>query len=151
METRKGILWGMLVFACEGGARMVWPLPPMPSLWKTDRALTPGIRAGRTAKAMNTTKAHLVDFIHQNTGLPTLEIYETVTQLFYALAESLKDGRKIEIRGFGTFIPVTRKAKSGARNPRTGELCGTLPAYRSAKFRLALGLRAVMNKQAETK
>jgi len=98
---------------------------------------------------VNTTKAHLVDSIHQNTGLPTLEIYETVTQLFQALADSLKDGRKIEIRGFGAFIPVTRAAKSGARNPRTGELCGTLPAHRTAKFRLSLGLRAELNKKAE--
>ncbi|MBI5559807.1 MAG: integration host factor subunit beta [Deltaproteobacteria bacterium] len=43
-----------------------------------------------------------------------------VSTLFESIAESLKKGEKIEIRGFGSFKVKKRNARSG-RNPKSGE------------------------------
>ncbi len=42
-----------------------------------------------------------------------------VNEVFEGLAESLRRGERIEIRGFGSFVVRHRQARSG-RNPRTG-------------------------------
>lgn len=42
-----------------------------------------------------------------------------VNEIFEGLAESLRDGERIEIRGFGSFVVRHRQARTG-RNPRTG-------------------------------
>ncbi len=43
-----------------------------------------------------------------------------VNTLFRDMAEALRRGDKIEIRGLGSFKPVLRGARIG-RNPKTGE------------------------------
>lgn len=42
-----------------------------------------------------------------------------VNEIFEGLAESLRSGERIEIRGFGSFVVRHRQARTG-RNPRTG-------------------------------
>jgi integration host factor subunit beta len=42
-----------------------------------------------------------------------------VNEVFEGLAESLRRGERIEIRGFGSFVVRHRQARTG-RNPRTG-------------------------------
>lgn len=42
-----------------------------------------------------------------------------VNEIFESLAESLRKGERIEIRGFGSFVVRHRQARTG-RNPRTG-------------------------------
>lgn len=49
------------------------------------------------------------------------------------IAEHLNEGRKVELRNFGTFYPKTRKARP-ARNPRTGAVVW-LPVRRVALWR----------------
>ncbi|EDP76136.1 HU family DNA-binding protein [Hydrogenivirga sp. 128-5-R1-1] len=48
------------------------------------------------------------------------EIYQIVSEVFEIIEETLKNGEKVQISGFGTFLVKTRKGKIG-RNPRTGE------------------------------
>ena len=48
------------------------------------------------------------------------EIYQIVSEIFEMIEETLKQGEKVQISGFGTFIVKDRKGKVG-RNPRTGE------------------------------
>jgi len=94
---------------------------------------------------VNTTKQHLIDAIRHRTGIPTLQIYETVTQLLQVIGEKLAKGQKIELRRFGTFAPVTRKARNGVRNPSNGAPCPQLPERRVAVFRPASGLKQAVD------
>jgi len=48
------------------------------------------------------------------------EVYEIVSEIFHIIEETLQNGEKVQISGFGTFLVKTRKGKVG-RNPRTGE------------------------------
>ena len=64
-----------------------------------------------------------------------------VVQLFMAcVAEALRNGDKVELRGFGSFRTRNRKARRG-RNPRTGEVV-QVPAKRVPIFRVGQELRA---------
>ncbi|NTU54194.1 MAG: integration host factor subunit beta [Chlorobiaceae bacterium] len=67
-----------------------------------------------------TTKADLVNVIAQQTGLTKNETESVVDCLFESIIDSLKAGKRIEIRGFGSFN-IRYKNLRQARNPRTGE------------------------------
>lgn len=51
--------------------------------------------------------------------LSKTEIEVIVDTLFHKMTDALKKGKRIEIRGFGTFEVRERKAREG-RNPKTG-------------------------------
>jgi len=67
-----------------------------------------------------TTKADLVNTISHRTGLTKHETEAVVDCLFDSIIDSLKEGKRIEIRGFGSFN-IRYKNQRMARNPRTGE------------------------------
>lgn len=69
---------------------------------------------------MNVTKADIVDKIANETGLTKLETKAVVDGLLLSIIESLADGKRIELRGFGVFSVKSRKPRM-ARNPRTGD------------------------------
>ncbi|MDE0206891.1 MAG: integration host factor subunit beta [Candidatus Tectomicrobia bacterium] len=56
------------------------------------------------------------------------------------LGEALRNGDKVELRSFGSFIARSRRAQRG-RNPRTGEVV-QVPARRVPIFRVGQELRA---------
>ncbi|MCL2609830.1 MAG: HU family DNA-binding protein [Treponema sp.] len=67
------------------------------------------------------TKADMVGALYEQTGISRKEI-ATILDLFVRqVKSSLIDGQVIELRGFGTFEVKIRKARTGARNPKTGE------------------------------
>jgi DNA-binding protein HU-beta len=66
------------------------------------------------------TKADIVDNIAAATGLTKVETEAVVDGFLATVSQALKDGRNIEIRGFGSFKVKKRKPRV-ARNPRTGE------------------------------
>lgn len=66
------------------------------------------------------TKADIVDVIASATGLTKVETEAVVDGFISTVITTLKDGRNIEIRGFGSFKVKKRKGRI-ARNPRTGE------------------------------
>ena len=60
--------------------------------------------------------------ITKNSKLNRSEI-DTVIEIFSNnIIKALKNGRKIELRGFGTFFVKKIKENYSARNPKTGEL-----------------------------
>ena len=69
---------------------------------------------------MNVTKADIVDKIATQTGLTKFETKAVVDGFLLSIIESLADGKRIELRGFGVFSVKSRKPRM-ARNPRTGE------------------------------
>jgi integration host factor beta subunit len=44
-----------------------------------------------------------------------------VNAVFDSMTEALRQGERIEIRGFGSFVVKSRRAREG-RNPKTGEI-----------------------------
>ncbi len=66
------------------------------------------------------TKADIVDKVALGTGLTKLETEAIIEGFFKTVIEALREGRGIEIRGFGTY-KVKKKRARQARNPKTGE------------------------------
>jgi len=66
------------------------------------------------------TKADIVDKVAEGTGLTKLETEAIIEGFFKTVIEALKEGKGIEIRGFGTY-KVKKKNSRNARNPKTGE------------------------------
>jgi nucleoid DNA-binding protein len=66
------------------------------------------------------TKADIVDIIASATGLTKVETEAVVDGFISTVIQAMKDGKNIEIRGFGSFKVKKRKGRV-ARNPRTGE------------------------------
>jgi DNA-binding protein HU-beta len=66
------------------------------------------------------TKADIVDTIATATGLTKVETEAVVDGFISTVINALKEGKNIEIRGFGSFKVKKRKGRV-ARNPRTGE------------------------------
>lgn len=56
----------------------------------------------------------------ENPHLLQKDVENIVTTIFGDIAKALKEGDRIELRGFGTFMTKIRKPRAG-RNPKTGE------------------------------
>ena len=66
-------------------------------------------------------KKQLVDLISSKQDqLSHKDIELSVKAIFKSMSESLKNGNRIEIRGFGSFALRFRKSRTG-RNPKSGE------------------------------
>ena len=68
-----------------------------------------------------------------------------VTEIIDAVARALMTGRRVEIRGFGSFSLNYRPARM-ARNPKTGEQVA-VPGKHVPHFKAGKGLRAVVIKR----
>jgi len=66
------------------------------------------------------TKADIVEKVAEGTGLTKLETEAIVEGFLNTVIQALRDGKGIEIRGFGSY-KVKKKNARYARNPRTGE------------------------------
>ena len=55
-----------------------------------------------------------------NPHLYTRDLERVVNSIFNEITQSLADGRRVELRGFGAFSTSRRSQRRG-RNPRTGE------------------------------
>ncbi|MBN1637646.1 MAG: integration host factor subunit beta [Ignavibacteriales bacterium] len=66
------------------------------------------------------TKADIVEKVAEGTGLTKLETEAIIEGFLNTLVKSLREGNRIEIRGFGSF-KIKEKSERYARNPRTGE------------------------------
>ncbi len=64
------------------------------------------------------------------------EVEAIVLTVFDEISNTLENGGRVELRGFGAFFVKDRDARKG-RNPRTGETVDVpqrkVPAFRSSK------------------
>ena len=95
-----------------------------------------------------TTKKDLALRVSQETGCKKNMASKMVDTIFEAMRESLIDGRRIEIRGFGVFQVKKTRPKPAARNPRTGEII-YVPARRKTHFRPGKLLKEELHKPIE--
>jgi nucleoid DNA-binding protein len=94
----------------------------------------------------NVTKKDIVDAIAERTGLTQVDTKVIVECFLDSIGKSLREGKNIEIRGFGRFKVKEKKARI-ARNPRTGDMvkieAGFKPIFEASKE-----LKAVLNSRS---
>ena len=91
------------------------------------------------------TKADLIDSIAARAAITRVRAEAIVDTIFDSMVESLKQNRRIEIRGFGTFEIRAYGAYKG-RNPRTGEVINVLEK-RLPFFRVGKELKVQINEK----
>lgn len=85
-------------------------------------------------KVSTMTKKDLALVVSEETEVNKSLSSKMVDALFKAMRETLIEGNRIEIRGFGVFEVKGTKPKPAARNPRTGEIV-YVPARRKTRFK----------------
>ncbi|MEP6925965.1 MAG: HU family DNA-binding protein [Pyrinomonadaceae bacterium] len=78
-------------------------------------------------------KLDIVNRLSNETGVPKQKAEQVVESLFNAMKDSLANGQRIELRGFGVFTVKPRKRGIG-RNPRTGEEVA-IPLGKTIRFK----------------
>lgn len=68
----------------------------------------------------NTTKFEIVEAISKSTKITRQDTKLVVDGVFDQIVKALEKGNRVELRGFGVFIPRKREARI-ARNPKSGE------------------------------
>lgn len=80
---------------------------------------------------MTTTKRELVEQVSGRLNLKKEDVFPIIDQAFVTMRQSLVDGDRIEIRGFGVFEVKETKARTSARNPRTSDLVYVPPGKKT--------------------
>lgn len=89
------------------------------------------------------TKADIVEKIYEKIGFSKKESAELVDKVFDIIKETLEEGEKIKIAGFGNFV-VKEKADRRGRNPQTGEEI-TISARKILTFKPSQVLKSTLN------
>jgi DNA-binding protein HU-beta len=88
-------------------------------------------------------KADLINSISEKTGLTKTKSNEMIDAFLSSVTESLSNGEKVTLVGFGTFTTSQRDARKG-RNPKTGEVID-IPAKTVARFKAGSDLTKSVN------
>jgi DNA-binding protein HU-beta len=78
-------------------------------------------------------KNDVISIIAEKTGQSKKDIGEMIDVLLNVVTENIKNGKKVNFTGFGSFQVKKRKGREG-RNPRTGEKI-KIPAVNVPKFK----------------
>ena len=90
------------------------------------------------------TKSELIlKITSKNSYLYHKDVYKIIDTLFNCVTKALKDGDRIELRGFGTFTTKMRNARIG-RNPKTGEPVA-IPQKKMPFFKMGKSMKERIN------
>lgn len=81
-----------------------------------------------------TTKRELVMTIANETGLTQIEVKEVIQRSLDCIINTVAQGKTVELRNFGIFKPVKRKARIG-RNPNNPSVEVKIPEKWIADFK----------------
>ena len=92
-------------------------------------------------------KAQLCELISEKLKLSKKQVDEIIETIFNTFISELKNGNKINIVGFGSFISKNRHARRGVdpRNPKTPI---NVPETKVTKFKAGKKLKDVLNGRA---
>lgn len=91
------------------------------------------------------TKADLIEEVSRVVEFTRKESEVIVEAIFDSVVKSLREGDKIEIRGFGSFRTRQRMSRIG-RNPKTGARVD-VPAKRIPYFKPSKELKDLVNQE----
>lgn len=81
-------------------------------------------------------KQELIDIVAANTDTNKKTVNAIITSVLEVITDTVADGDKVMLVGFGTFEPRDRSAREG-RNPSTGEPmtipAATVPVFSAGK------------------
>ncbi|GGC87283.1 DNA-binding protein HU-beta [Thalassobacillus cyri] len=81
-------------------------------------------------------KTDLINTVSEKADLSKKDATKAVDSVFESIMDSLKDGDKVQLIGFGNFEVRERAARKG-RNPQTGEeieiSASKVPAFKPGK------------------
>ena len=86
----------------------------------------------------------LQKFCNQHPQLLRKDIEKILEIIFFQISEALSRDQNVEIRGFGTYKIVKRKARIG-RNPKNSELV-QIPQKKAIKWKMSKALFNKLNK-----
>ena len=90
------------------------------------------------------TKSELISkIISKNSYLYHKDVYKIIDTLFNCVTNALKDGDRVELRGFGTFTTKLRNARIG-RNPKTGDPVA-IPQKKMPFFKMGKSMKERIN------
>jgi integration host factor subunit alpha len=89
------------------------------------------------------TKAEIVERVYERVGFSKKEAVDIVELVFDLMKETLGNGEKIKVSGFGNFVVKEKRARRG-RNPQTGEEIEIAPR-RVLTFRPSQTLKKLLN------
>ena len=81
----------------------------------------------------------------KNPKLNIIELEKVLDSFAESIEKALREGRNIELRGFGTFFVKKIKEKHSARNPKTGEIIN-VPEKNKVRFKPSKKLKELINK-----
>ena len=88
-------------------------------------------------------KADLISRVAEDTNMSKTMAAECINSVIGCIGETLKDGNKVALTGFGTFTMTNRKARMG-RNPQTGAEI-KIPSKNVVKFKPGKDLNDTVN------
>lgn len=89
------------------------------------------------------TKLEVATMLRDKTGISHKQAVDAVELFLESTKESLKEGDKVSLVGFGTFYSKVKPARNG-RNPRTGESI-PIPEKRVVAFKPGKEFREQVN------
>lgn len=89
-------------------------------------------------------KTDLINKVAEATQMTKKDASEAVEAVLHAITESLTQGEKVQLIGFGNFEVKERQARKG-RNPQTGEEID-IPATKVPSFKAGKQLKDEVNK-----
>ena len=91
------------------------------------------------------TKAELVEKVANQINLTKKQTEVVVNTVFSSITDSLAEGKKVELRGFGSFRIRQRNARVG-RNPKSGQKVD-VPSKKVPFFKAGKELRELVDER----
>lgn len=88
-------------------------------------------------------KTELVASVAEKSGLTKKDSEKAVNAVLAAITESMENGEKVQLVGFGTFEVSERPEREG-RNPKSGETM-MIAASKAPKFKAGKALKDQVN------
>ncbi len=89
-------------------------------------------------------KTELIAAVAEKSGMTKKEADVAVNTVFETITQTLTNGEKVQLVGFGTFEVKDRGARTG-RDPRTNKAI-EIPAYKAPVFKVGKALKDTVNK-----
>ncbi len=120
----------------------IWGLPPLCTVSSTDSGDN-GQGLGRVECRPMTRSELIAQITARSAALTVRDVEAAVKAIFESMTETLANGERIEIRGFGSFRLTYRPPRIG-RNPLTGDTV-PVPAKALPHFKAGRELAARVN------
>ena len=96
---------------------------------------------------MSMLKKELVDQISDDLDIQKQDVAVAVDIILDSMVEAITDGRRVELRGFGSFSTRSRKARQ-TKNPRTGAIMD-IGERKTIHFTMSKSLKDALIKETD--